>query len=177
MNSEFLRNLRANKVFLRPEDVNPASFNSYSPPKKFGPPANVEPEKFYFWNEIGPNVLCIICDTHCKSCGEIGAVLGYDGRVRIGFGNGRLEKFEEDQLLIIEKRKIEKANIEVEILEGENAGKKGTIFGYETHYGKGVELGYYLLSVEGKELKIPDVYFLPQTRFRVGNFESFFKEG
>lgn len=120
-----------------------------------------------YWREEAPNYLVTIRNENSPRFRQVGGLLGYlGGRYYVSFGDTIIERFDEDEILLLEKSEIDdQVGIKVEFLDEswEKVIETGKLVGYEEagpDREKGDPPGWYLVQVGEEIRKVPD-YWMP----------------
>jgi hypothetical protein len=126
-------------------------------------------KKQEYWQKVAPDLLVLVGNEENSRFHQIGCLLFFvNGKYHVSFGDTIIERFEEDEILLLEKSEITpEVGIRVKFLDYNwEEVKRGNLVGYEKAAEKGGPPGWYLIQV-GEEIKrVEDWYMLGGTEIR-----------
>lgn len=126
------------------------------------------------WREEAPNYLVTIRNENSSRFGQVGGLLGYlsNEKYYVSFGDTIIERFDEEEILLLEKSEInDQVGIKVEFLDEiwEKVIQEGELVGYEkagSDREKGEPPAWYLIKVGEEIKKVEDWLMLGGTNVR-----------
>lgn len=127
-----------------------------------------------YWREEAPNLLVTVRSEENPRFRQVGGLLGYlsDGKYLVSFGDTIIERFGEDEILLLEKANImPQIGIKVEFLDEnwEKVIQEGGLISYEEagpDRKKGDPPGWYFIKVGEEIKKVEDWLMLGGTNVR-----------